>query len=69
MPHHWLQIAQVSVLGLCGPGTNPWSAGTSLHALTECHVIEGSAISQSDESHEQGRNRSQELLLYTKQPL
>ena len=23
---------------MCGPGTSPWSAGTSLPALIECHV-------------------------------
>ena len=35
---HWLQSAQVSWLGLCGPETSPWSAGTSLHASIECHA-------------------------------
>ena len=34
---HWLQSAQVSWLGLCGPETGPWSAGTLLPALIECH--------------------------------
>ena len=33
---HWLQSAQVSWLGLCGPKTNPWLAGTSLLASIEC---------------------------------
>ena len=33
----WLQSAQVSWLGLCGPEISPWSAGTSLLALIECH--------------------------------
>ena len=36
---HWLQGAQVSWLGLCGPKPTPWSAGTgtgkSLPALIE----------------------------------
>ena len=35
---HWLQSAQVSWLGLCGPETSPWSAGTSLLASIECHA-------------------------------
>ena len=35
---HWLQAAQVSWLGLGGPGTSPWSAGTSLPALIKCHA-------------------------------
>ena len=35
---HWLQSAQVSWLGLCGPETSPWSAGTSLIASIECHA-------------------------------
>ena len=35
---HRLQSAQVSWLGLCGPETSPWSAGTSLLALLECHA-------------------------------
>ena len=35
---HWLQSAQVSCLGLCGPETRPWSAGTSLLALMECNA-------------------------------
>ena len=35
---HWLQSAQVSWLGLCGPVTSPWSAGTSLLALIGCHA-------------------------------
>ena len=35
---HWLQSAQVSWLGLCGPITSPWSAGTSLLASIECHA-------------------------------
>ena len=35
---HWLQSVQVSWLGLCGPETSPWSAGTSLLALIGCHV-------------------------------
>ena len=35
---YWLQSAQVSWLGLCGPETSPWSAGTSLLASTECHA-------------------------------
>ena len=37
---HWLQSAQVSWLGLCGPETSPWSAGTSLLASIECHADE-----------------------------
>ena len=36
----WLQSAQVSWLGLCGPETSLWSAGTSLLALIECHADE-----------------------------
>ena len=35
---HWLQSARVSWLGLCGPETSPWSAGTSLLASIECHA-------------------------------
>ena len=35
---HWLQSAQVSWLGLCGPETSLWSAGTSLLASIECHA-------------------------------
>ena len=35
---HWLQSAQVSWLGLCGPETSPWSAGTLLLASIECHA-------------------------------
>ena len=35
---HWLQSAQVSWLGLCGPETSPWSAGTSLLASLECRA-------------------------------
>ena len=35
---HWLQSAQVSWLGLCGPETSPWSAGSLLPALIECHA-------------------------------
>ena len=35
---HCLQSAQVSWLGLCGPETSPWSAGTSLLASIECHA-------------------------------
>ena len=35
---HWLQSAHVSWLGLCGPKTSPWSAGTSLLASIECHA-------------------------------
>ena len=35
---HWLQSAQVSWLGLCGPETSPWSAGTSLLASIEWHA-------------------------------
>ena len=35
---HWLQSAHVSWLGLCGPETSPWSAGTSLLASIECHA-------------------------------
>ena len=35
---HWLQSAQVSWLGLCGPETSPWSAVTSLLASIECHA-------------------------------
>ena len=35
---HWLQSAQVSWLGLCGPETSPWSAGTSFLASIECHA-------------------------------
>ena len=38
---HWLQSAQVSWLGLCGPETSPWSAGTSLLASIECHAEQG----------------------------
>ena len=34
----WLQSAQVSWLGLCGPETSLWSAGTSLLASIECHA-------------------------------
>ena len=34
----WSQIARVSWPGLCGPGTSPWSANTSLHALRKCHA-------------------------------
>ena len=33
-----MQSAQVSWLGLCGPETSPWSAGTSLLASIECHA-------------------------------
>ena len=33
---HWLQSAQVSWLGLCGPETSQWSAGTSLLASMKC---------------------------------
>ena len=35
---HWLQSAQVSWLGLCGPETSSWSAGTSLLASIKCHA-------------------------------
>ena len=35
---HWLQSAQVSWLGLCGPKTSPGLAGTSLLASIECHA-------------------------------
>ena len=35
---HWLQSAQVSWLGLCGPKPGPWSAGTTLLASIECHA-------------------------------
>ena len=35
---HWLQSAQISWLGLCGPETNPQSTSTSLPALMECHA-------------------------------
>ena len=36
--HHCLRTAQVSWLGMCGPGISPWSAGTSLLALIEYHT-------------------------------
>ena len=35
---YWLQSAQVSWLGLCGPETSPGSAGTSVLASIECHA-------------------------------
>ena len=36
---HWLQSAQVSRLGLCGPETSPWSAGALfLPCFGYCHV-------------------------------
>ena len=40
----WLQSAQVSWLGLCGPETSPWSAATSLPALIECHADDEQAL-------------------------
>ena len=42
---HWLQSAQMSWLGLCGPETSPWSAGTSLLALIECHADDRQTLS------------------------
>ena len=38
------QSAHVSWLGLCGPENCPWSAGTSLLALIECHADDGQTL-------------------------
>ena len=39
---HWLQSAQVSWLGLCGPETSP--AGTSLLASIEHHADDSQTL-------------------------